>query len=174
MAVHGGLSPIVRLYIYGIHGYVTEVMFTAAWEFVVNTNWKFPGCTSVWSLFIYALCGFVIEQMYLRLERRMHILLRGIVYLLWTYLWEFTTGYVLRYFNACPWDYTPFDFDLVGLITLEYAPLWYAATLVQEQLLTKNILLLQWGTTARSRDSCRGCNSFNKMSNGIRRLKRLD
>lgn len=165
-ATHGGLSPIARLYIYGIHGYVAEVMFTAAWEFVVNSNWKFPGCTSVWCLFIYALCGFVIEQMYLRMEGNVHILIRGMVYVIWTYTWEFTTGYVLRYFNACPWDYTPFDFDVVGLITLEYAPLWYIGTLLQEQLLTKNILLLQWNTAQQTKDFRWDCNQ-RKVSNGV-------
>lgn len=138
------LSTFLRLYIYGIHGYVTEVMFTAVWEFVVNTNWKFPGCSSIWSLFIYATCGYGIERMYLRLEDRVHIVLRGLIYLVWTYSWEFSTGFVLSYFGACPWDYSLFNFNVVGLITLEYAPLWYVGTLIQEQWLTKNILRLHW------------------------------
>ncbi|XP_076315507.1 transmembrane protein 229B-like [Tachypleus tridentatus] len=174
------LSPVVRLYVYGIHGYFTEVMFTAAWEFIVNANWKFPGCTSVWSLFIYSFCGYAIEQMYLRLKDRVPILLRGLIYLIFTYSWEFSTGYILRYFNACPWDYTPFDFDVVGLITLEYAPLWYVATLIQEQLLTKNILLLQWKVcSAPFHDKCNCCHcrgdlvgcgvrSGSTMANGLR------
>lgn len=138
------LSPLLRLYIYGIHGYFTEVMFTAAWEFVVNLNWKFPGCTSVWSLFIYAVSLYVIELMYVRLRDRVPLLLRGLIYLVWTYSWEFSTGCILRYFNACPWDYTPFDWDVWGLITLEYAPLWYLATITTEQILIKNILCLRW------------------------------
>lgn len=138
------LSPLLRLYIYGIHGYFTEVMFTAAWEFVVNLNWKFPGCSSVWSLFIYSVSLYVIEMMYIRLKDRVPLPLRGLIYLIWTYSWEFCTGWVLRYFNACPWDYTPFDWDILGLITLEYAPLWYLATMATEQLLIKNILCLRW------------------------------
>lgn len=138
------LSPLIRLYIYGIHGYFTEVMFTAIWEFVVNTNWKFPGCTSVWSLFIYSGCSFFIEKAFLKLEHKVHIALRGLIYLFFAYSWELVTGLLLRRFNACPWDYTEFKYNFLGLITLEYAPCWYVGGLVLEQLLTKNLLKLQW------------------------------
>ncbi|KFM74237.1 Transmembrane protein 229B, partial [Stegodyphus mimosarum] len=138
------LSPFLRLYIYGIHGYFIEVMFTAVWEFVVNMNWKFPGCSSIWSLFIYAGCSFLIEQAYVLLQDRLHIILRGVIYLVFCYTWELVTGLVLQHFNACPWDYSEFKYNFHGLITLEYAPLWYIALLVQEQLLTKNMLRMQW------------------------------
>lgn len=62
-------------------------------------------------------------------------LVRGLVYTLWTYCWEFSTGYMLTYFGACPWDYTPFHGDFMGLVTLEYAPLWFLGALVHEQLI---------------------------------------
>lgn len=144
------LSPFIRLYIYGIHGYFTEVMFTAVWEFVVNTNWKFPGCTSVWSLFIYSGCSFLQEKLFVSLENKIHIVVRGFIYLFFCYLWELGAGLMLRYFNACPWDYSQFKYNFLGLITLEYAPLWYVGVLVQEQLLTKNMLKLQWKHETKS------------------------
>ena len=46
------ISSLGKLHIYALHGYATEVMFTALWEFVVNLNWKFPGITSVWSVLL--------------------------------------------------------------------------------------------------------------------------
>ncbi|XP_002733584.1 transmembrane protein 229B-like [Saccoglossus kowalevskii] len=141
----GALSIFVRFYIYAIHGYFAEVMFTAGWEFVININWKFPGCSSVWSLFIYGISTLIIERMYLSLLKdRYSILVRGLIYTVWIYLWEFSSGYVLKQFDACPWDYTPFDADFMGLITLEYAPGWYIGSIMSEQVLIKNALRLQF------------------------------
>ena len=141
------LEPIpllARFYIYAIHGHVTEVMFTATWEFVVNMNWKFPGNTSIWSLFIYGISTMVIEQIYMSLRNRTSLLLRGVIYTLWTYCWEFSTGYVLRFFDACPWDYTPFDGDFMGLVTLEYAPFWFIGAIIAEKVVIKYTLKLHW------------------------------
>ncbi|BFZ11821.1 hypothetical protein BsWGS_14860 [Bradybaena similaris] len=130
------ISTLGRFYIYAIHGYATEVMFTALWEFVVNLNWKFPGNTSVWSFPIYGISGIICEHLYVYMSsRRVPFLVRGLVYTLWTYCWEFSTGYMLKYFGACPWDYTPFHGDFMGLVTLEYAPLWFLGALVHEQLI---------------------------------------
>lgn len=144
---HQPLSVVGRLYIYALHGYLAEVLFTATWEFLVNWNWKFPGCTSIWALFIYGVSTLVIEQMSLRLKSS-HFIVRGLIYTLWTYLWEFSTGYLLKYFNACPWDYTPFDGDFMGLITLEYAPLWFVGSLLSEQFIIKYTTKLHWPQSA--------------------------
>jgi len=42
---HGNsnLALWLRLYIYGLHGFFTEILFTAGWEFIVSGNWKLPG-----------------------------------------------------------------------------------------------------------------------------------
>ena len=135
-----------RFYIYALHGYATEVMFTAAWEFVVNINWKFPGNSSVWSFFIYGICSIFIERLYLRLkEKGVPLLIRGLIYTAASYSFEFTTGFILRQFDACPWDYTPFDGDFMGLVTLEYLPLWYVANLLMDLILIPLTLQLHWG-----------------------------
>ncbi|XP_014664281.1 PREDICTED: transmembrane protein 229B-like [Priapulus caudatus] len=147
-SLHQPLSVVGRLYIYALHGYLAEVLFTATWEFVVNFNWKFPGCTSVWALFIYGVNTLVIEQMYLRLQGKRNILVRGLIYTLWTYAWEFGIGYLLKYFDACPWDYTPFDGDFMGLITLEYAPLWFVGSLLSEKFVIRYTTQLRWPQSA--------------------------
>lgn len=150
MLDQGPVSTWVRFYIYAIHGFATEVMFTAAWEFVVNMNWRFPGVTSVWSLFIYGASTLVIEKMYLSLKETVPLLLRLVIYVCWIYLWEFSTGLLLTQFNACPWDYTPFEWDFFGLITLEYAPAWFFGAFVTEQILIKHTLRLQLGRSVDS------------------------
>ena len=130
------LTVLGRFYIYAIHGYATEVMFTALWEFVVNFNMKLPGVTSVWSFPIYGISVLVVEQLYLCMEpRQVPLMLRCLVYTLWTYCWEFSTGLFLRQFDACPWDYTPFHGDFMGLVTLEYLPLWYLGAMFLETVI---------------------------------------
>lgn len=130
------LSLVGRFYIYAIHGYATEVMFTAIWEFIVNFNRKLPGVTSIWSFPIYGISVLVVEQLYLFMEaRNIPLMLRGIVYVIWTYCWEFSTGFILLQFDACPWDYTPFEGDFMGLVTLEYLPLWYFGAIFSERVI---------------------------------------
>ena len=140
------LSVFWRSYIYALHGYATEIMFTAIWELVVNWNWKLPGNTSIWIMPIYGLSGLVVEWIYgVLMEKRVPFLLRGVIYVLWTYIWEFTTGFILKQFGICPWDYTAFHGDFMGLITLEYAPFWYVGGLVTEQYIMKYTRHLYWG-----------------------------
>ncbi|XP_029568804.1 transmembrane protein 229b-like [Salmo trutta] len=141
------LTVLCRWYLYAIHGYFCEVMFTAAWEFVVNRDWKFPGVTSVWALFIYGTCILIVEHMYLAL-RALHcpLLLRCLIYTLWTYIWEFSTGLLLTQFDACPWDYSCFQYNFMGLITAEYALPWFCASFMTEQLVIRNTLRLRMDT----------------------------
>ncbi|XP_028581396.2 transmembrane protein 229B isoform X1 [Podarcis muralis] len=148
MASAEPLTAFSRWYLYAIHGYFCEVMFTAAWEFVVNFNWKFPGVTSVWALFIYGTSILIVEKMYLYLKDKCNILVRCLIYTLWTYTWEFTTGFILRQFDACPWDYSQFDLNFMGLITLEYAIPWFCAAVIMEQLVIRNTLRLRFDENA--------------------------
>ena len=48
------------------------------------------------------------------------------------YTWEFIGGLVLNQFSARTWDYTHYKYDVMGLIALEYAPLWFCSGLLQE------------------------------------------
>ena len=40
------LSVPLRLYIYGLHGFFTEVIFTAIWDFVLKQDFRFHGKTT--------------------------------------------------------------------------------------------------------------------------------
>ena len=142
------LSVYWRCYVYALHGYASEIMFTAIWEFVVHFNWKLPGNTSIWIMPVYGLSGLIMEKIYIGLvERQVPFLVRGVIYLLWTYTWEFSTGFLLKQFDVCPWDYTAFDGDFMGLITLEYAPLWFVGGLITEKFIMRYTRQLYWGPT---------------------------
>ncbi|KAG7169683.1 Transmembrane protein 229B-like [Homarus americanus] len=99
-------------------------------------------CTSVWSLFIYGVGSLVMERFYRRYHATVPLPLRGLCYVAWTYLWEFSTGMLLRQYGACPWDYTDRNYNLLGLITLEYFPAWYFAAVLTEQILMHNLLFV--------------------------------
>lgn len=70
--------------------------------------------------------------------------LRGILYLIWVYIWEFSTGFILKQFGACSWDYAQFTYNIKGLITLEYAPLWFTVSILTEIYVIKNLSSLHW------------------------------
>lgn len=143
------LPLVSRLILYGLCGLFAEVMFTATWYFVDSVKyrhgWKLHGCTSVWSFPIYAMSSLVVERMFLFLNGKTSLVVRGFLYVLWTYVWEFFTGLILRQFNACPWDYTGYThFNIMGLITLDYAPLWYIGSLFLETVVIQSALQLQY------------------------------
>uniref|UniRef100_A0A8D0DST2 Transmembrane protein 229B n=1 Tax=Salvator merianae TaxID=96440 RepID=A0A8D0DST2_SALMN len=143
MATAHPLSLLCRWYIYAIHGYFSEVMFTATWTFIVDRDWKFQGVTSIWALFIYGTAGLVVEGLYMLLRAHLSLLTRGTIYTLFIYLWEFSTGYVLHRFGACPWDYSGFRFNFMGLITFEYCPFWFVGSLLLEKLVIISVLRLR-------------------------------
>ncbi|XP_049597088.1 transmembrane protein 229b [Syngnathus scovelli] len=138
------LPALCRWYLYAIHGFVCEVMFTACWEFTTNRSWKFPGFTSMWALLIYGFCILAIERMYLRLRDHVNVVLRCVIYTLWTYAWELSTGLLLRRFGACPWDYSKFSYNFMGLVTAEYAVPWFCAAYLVERLVIQNTLRLRY------------------------------
>jgi uncharacterized membrane protein len=107
------------------------------------------GYTSVWSLAIYGMSGMIMEHIYAACKRsRVPLLLRGICYLLWVYMWEFSTGFILKQFDACPWDYSEFSYNVQGLITFEYAPLWFFVSILMERVVIAHVSELQWATSS--------------------------
>lgn len=141
------LSTAGRFYIYGLQGVFTEVVYTALWDLTFLQSRKLIGVSSIWAFFIYAFSQMFIERVHPKLlALKLPLVIRGFLYLLWTYFWglsyhnlfifstlniyhvfiEFSTGYTLKMFDSCPWDYEQsFSYHFFGVITLEYAPFWY-------------------------------------------------
>ncbi|XP_053328613.1 transmembrane protein 229B-like [Spea bombifrons] len=137
------LGIITRFYIYAIHGYVCEILFTAACDFAATGDWKFQGITSIWALFIYGSAMLGIERMYLALRSCLGFLPRALLYTLWVYVCEFTSGWLLKGMGACPWDYSHFHYNYHGLVTLEYAPFWFMGCVILEKVLIWHTLRLR-------------------------------
>lgn len=138
------LSPLVRLYVYALHGCVCEVAFTASWNWYYTRDLRLPGYTSLWSLLIYSSAIFFMEGLSASLKQRhFPLLLRLIIYTLFIYLWEFSWGVFLRMLEACPWDYSHFKYNIIGLVTLEYAGPWAMAALLAEKHVIRNTLKIR-------------------------------
>lgn len=140
------VNPWFRLLFYGMLGFSYEIIFTSLWDFVASdfTNFKFVGYSSIWSFFIYGTCSFCGEQVYLHSRKRLSTLLRGLIYVQMAYTWEFIGGLILNQFSARTWDYTHYKYNVMGLIALEYAPLWFCSGLLQEyfyEYLTQSLQL---------------------------------
>ncbi len=128
-----------RLYFWGVHGVFSEVMFTAIWEFVVSGNWRLMGVSSIWSFWIYGLGTFLMAETgyNILISYKVSLLYRCFIYVICTYVWEFSCGLILDFiFGTRPWDYSDFDYDIMGLITMEYAPIWFLAGLYFEFIMS--------------------------------------
>eukprot|EP00112_Aurelia_sp_Birch-Aquarium-sp1_P005303 Seg16.7 transcript_id=Seg16.7/GoldUCD/mRNA.D3Y31 product="Transmembrane protein 229B" protein_id=Seg16.7/GoldUCD/D3Y31 len=129
------LSLLHRFFFYGLHGFFDEIVFTSVHDFVlVKPEYALRGHSSLWSFPIYGIGSLLVEYTYRRIYPKTNIVLRGLIYVLIAFSWEFTTGLILKQFSACPWDYTHKDYDFMGLITIDYAPFWCFAGLYEEYL----------------------------------------
>ncbi|XP_068135809.1 transmembrane protein 229B [Hyperolius riggenbachi] len=137
------LGGAFRWYIYALHGLLCEILFTAAWDLCTKRCWRLIGVSSFWAIFIYGTAIFVIEKLSLHLQKICPLPYRCLIYTMWTYLWEFSTGYTLRTLGACPWDYSHFLGNFMGLVTLEYAVPWYFGCMIAEQVVIKYTLRLR-------------------------------
>ncbi|PAA94741.1 hypothetical protein BOX15_Mlig009306g1, partial [Macrostomum lignano] len=142
----GRLSWLARLYIYSLHGLAIEVCFCAVWYLIERFEVRLHGYSSVWSLPIYGLSLLCMEAQSDWLQsRQVPMPLRGLVYLAWTYAWEFACGSVLKLFGANSWDYTDYaNYHIYGLVNFDYAPLWFTSGLLCERYLLVWARSLRW------------------------------
>lgn len=89
--------------------------------------------TSLWMFPIYGMAAFIYPISLLLQNQSFFI--RGLIYMIFIYLAEYITGFILQHFHVCPWYYGAGHISLNGLICLEYAPLWFLAGLFFEWIL---------------------------------------
>ena len=122
-----GLTWPYRLYFYGIHGFCNEVVFTCLYDIPFKGfNPALTGYSSCYAFLLYGLSCLSVEYFYQRYLGNIHILSRALAYIVYAFTWELSTGLLLSMFDACPWDYSDHRFNFLGLITLEYTPVWCA------------------------------------------------
>lgn len=118
---------LIRFCIYGLLGWCWEVVWTAVTEkaWGKQRDWRLVGHTYLWMFPIYGLLAPLGEPIH-NVLRPHFWLLRGLVYLLAIWVVEFSTGWLLKkLIGKCPWDYSEFRWHIRGIITLEYAPVWF-------------------------------------------------
>ena len=73
--------------------------------------------------------------LFLTFRRYCPLWLRAGFYVAAIFAVEFATGWLLQLWTgACPWDYGDGKFSVMGLIRLDYAPLWAILGLFFEQV----------------------------------------
>ncbi|XP_006820811.1 transmembrane protein 229A-like [Saccoglossus kowalevskii] len=129
------LPAYMRLFFYGLHGFFDEILFTAIYDYIfLNPDPRLIGYTSIYSFVMYGSCSLLVERLYVYLwyRHRVATAIRVLIYVIIAFTWEFVFGLVLRQFNACSWDYSDRSLNLMGLITLTYAPGWALLALWQD------------------------------------------
>ena len=93
------------------------------------------GQTSVWMFPIYGMAC-IIKPLY-RYLKKLPALFRGFIYSTGIFCFEYLSGSLLKKHHLCPWDYSNAPTNINGVIRLDYAPVWMAAGLIFEKILSK-------------------------------------
>ena len=118
--------------IFAIVGVAHEVFWTSILYSIKNKNRLLKGRSSLWMFLIYGGVAFII-LFGLWLYSGYPWWLRGLMYMMMIYIWEYSSGFILKKFKMCPWDYSKTrKFNINGLICLEYAPIWFLEGLLAE------------------------------------------
>ena len=114
-----------RFIVFGILGWCVEILWTGLHSLLLGDG-ALTAKTYLWMFPIYGLAAFV-SPVFLALRRYCPLWQRLGLYSFTIFLVEFATGWLLRMaIGVCPWDYGDIPFSVMGLIRLDYAPLWAA------------------------------------------------
>lgn len=108
-----------------------EVLWTGVGS-LTGGDLRLIGYSNIWMFFIYG-CAVFLEFIH-DIIGRWHWLLRGCLWMVIIWGMEYTSGVILyAVLQVHPWLYTgPYAVD--GLVTLDFAPAWFAAGLVFERI----------------------------------------
>ena len=130
-----------RFVVYGVAGWVFEVLITGVKSPVRDGDWRLASHTYLWMLPIYGSAAVLFEPAHDRLRARPWWQ-RGAAYTAGIYAVEATSGEALRRaVGGVPWDYDRsrradgrVGRHWRGLVRPAYAPTWFAAGLALERL----------------------------------------
>lgn len=122
----------------GLTGWCMEILFTSAGSLLKHDK-RMIGQTSLWMFPIYGMAA-IISPLY-KVLKKIPTLLRGGIYTVGIFSFEYLSGMLLKKHHVCPWDYSDAKSNINGVIRLDYAPFWMAAGLLFERILVhdKNI-----------------------------------
>lgn len=113
--------------IWGCCGLLVECFFTGI-NSVITGNNKATSTTYLWMFPIYSSAGFAFELIKLHLHPP--ALVAVLLYTPLSYIFEFAYGWLLfKLLGECPWKYKDTRWSVLGLVRLDYWPLWAALAL---------------------------------------------
>ena len=110
----------------GLIGWCMEICWTGI-RSMLQGDARLTGQSSLWMFPIYGMASAIVP--FYPMIKPLNILLRGYLYMICFFAVEYVTGSLLRFFGACPWDYSECRFQVNGLIRLDYGPAWFGAGL---------------------------------------------
>jgi uncharacterized membrane protein len=120
---------LTKFVILGAVGWCLEVIWTGIGS-LLKGNFRLSSKTSIWMFFIYGSGAFLAPFVHMLLP--IPLPLRGLIYVVVIYAVEFAAGYALKRFEMIPWDYSETRANVMGIIRLDYAPLWFGVGLLFE------------------------------------------
>lgn len=124
---------LIRYIIYGLLGWNIEVIWTGL-AALAHGNKDMIGHTSIWMFFIYGAAVFLLEPIHNWIADY-HWYVRGCVWATAILLIELASGLLLRALGIEAWFYDSAT-SVLGVIRLDYAPLWFAVGLIFERVHT--------------------------------------
>jgi uncharacterized membrane protein len=126
-----------RAVAYGLLGWSTEIVFTAAQNVLHRDtrDARLRGHTYLWMAPIYGLCAALYEPLHDRIRER-PLPQRAAAYATGILAVEYATGRLIeRVTGVIPWDYSGRGRLVIhGATRLDYAPLWAVAGVALEQV----------------------------------------
>lgn len=115
----------------GIFGWCIEILWTA-FESFRRRQMQLKGNTSIWMFPIYGM-AVLLGPMSRNLSDK-KAWMRGSIYMICIFLFEYLTGTLLKKYNCCPWDYSKVKYNINGVIRMDFAPLWFIIGLCFEKM----------------------------------------
>ena len=117
----------------GLTGWCLEILFTSL-DALRRRDMTLKGHTSLWMFPIYGSAAVLSPVS--RMLRGKSALTRGLTYMGMIFSMEYLTGRLLSRHKSCPWDYGRSRWNIGRVIRLDFAPNWFFAGLLFEQLLS--------------------------------------
>jgi hypothetical protein len=114
---------IAKFLFFGLVGISIHLIVTAFIDTIKKRKLELTGEASVILIPIYGIIGIIYPLIAVHLGKNSWYL-RGIVYMLTFYVFQFAIGLLLRKIDLCPWKYSG-ALSINGLIRLQDAPLWF-------------------------------------------------
>ncbi len=129
-------NMLTRYIIYGFLGWNVEIIWTGL-NSLASGSKDLIGHTSIWMFFIYGTAVFVLEPIHYKIAE-FNWLFRGIIWMFLIFAIEMISGLALKLIGVEAWHYYG-PTSILGIIRIDYAPLWFILGLVFEKI--HNVLI---------------------------------